>query len=225
MHLGNVHAWAATIVETGRSAVEQNDEPRSSKGKVVSAWYAGKAEDLYEVLRHVPPETPCWNFAFGAGRASFWPRRQLHETTIHQLDLDGSGGRVTEIAPEVALDGVDEVLTVMLHRMHQRGHPAALDRPLALTATDTGDTWVVTPSPRPACGAGARPAGRGDRPRQPRAAAVGGAPPRRGRRRARPGRGAGRGALPAAVAPTGRRVGRRVLGATRAGSGRSSGAG
>jgi uncharacterized protein (TIGR03083 family) len=149
VHLGNVHAWAATIVETGRFAVEQNDEPRTSKGKVVSAWYAGKAEDLYEVLRQVPPDTPCWNFAYGAGLASFWPRRQLHETTVHQIDLDAAGGRGSEVASEVCLDGVDEVLTVMMHRMHQRGHPAVLDRPVALTATDTGDTWVVTPRPRP----------------------------------------------------------------------------
>jgi uncharacterized protein (TIGR03083 family) len=148
VHLGNVHAWAATIVETGRFAVEQNDEPRSSKGKVVSAWYAGKAEDLYEVLRQVPPDAPCWNFAYGAGLASFWPRRQLHETTVHQLDLDGSSGRTTELAPEVCLDGVDEVLTVMLHRMHVRGHPVALDAPLAVTAIDSGDSWVLTPRPR-----------------------------------------------------------------------------
>ncbi len=145
VHLGNVHAWAATIAETGMRAAEQNDEPTSRKPRAVSAWYAGKAEDLFEVLRAVDPDAPCWNFAFGTGTKRFWRRRQLHETTMHQVDLDQAQGRTGEIAPAVARDGVDEVLRVFLHRMHRRGHPAALDRPLAISATDTGDTWVVAP--------------------------------------------------------------------------------
>jgi uncharacterized protein (TIGR03083 family) len=148
VHLGNVHAWAATIVETGRAAAEQNDEPSSAKPRSVSAWYAGKAEDLYEVLRSADPDAPCWNFAFGTGTMRFWPRRQVHETTIHQVDLDRTLGRSTDIVPAVARDGVDEVLRVMLHRMHTRGHPAELTEPVAVTATDTGDTWVVSPRPR-----------------------------------------------------------------------------
>jgi uncharacterized protein (TIGR03083 family) len=146
VHLGNVHAWAATIVETGSEAVEQNDEPRTStKAKVVADWYRGKAEDLFEVLRQTPPESPTWNFVHGSGVAAFWSRRQLHETTMHQADLDLVRERVTEIDPEVSVDGIGEVLTVMLHRMHQRGHPTALDEPIALVATDTGDIWVVSP--------------------------------------------------------------------------------
>jgi uncharacterized protein (TIGR03083 family) len=148
-HLGNVHAWAATIVETGRRAVGQNDEPSSSKPRVVSEWYAGKAEDLYEVLRSAAPDAPCWNFAFDIGGAGFWQRRQLHETTVHTVDLLGAAGAVPEIDAvidaEIAADGVDEVLTVFLHRMHHRGHPAALSAPVSLVATDVGRAWTVTP--------------------------------------------------------------------------------
>jgi uncharacterized protein (TIGR03083 family) len=149
VHLGNVHAWAATIVETGRAAAEQNDEPRSTKPRVVSQWYAGKAEDLYEVLRAAPADRPTWNFAYGAGVAGFWQRRQLHETTIHRLDLDLAAGRDPgTVDPRVAADGVDEVLTVFAHRMAARGHPARLDRPLTITASDTGDAWLVSPPVR-----------------------------------------------------------------------------
>lgn len=147
VHLGNMHSWAATIVETGRAAAELNDEPGSAKPRLVSAWYAGKAEDLYEVLCNADPDAPCWNFAFGTGTSQFWRRRQLHETMVHQIDLDRALGRTTEVAPMLCRDGVDEVLRVFLYRMHQRGHAASLDRPLAVTATDTGDTWVVTPRP------------------------------------------------------------------------------
>ena len=145
VHLGNVHAWAATIVETGQRAAEQNDKPRAARARSASRWYAGKAEDLREVLREVPPDQPCWNFAFGVGVAAFWSRRQLHETTMHQIDLDLTRRRETALSPHLCADGVGEALMVFLHRMHARGFVARLDEPLALTASDIGGTWVVTP--------------------------------------------------------------------------------
>lgn len=161
-HLGNVHSWAATIVETGLRAVGQNDEPRSRKPRVVSEWYAGKAEDLYEVLRTTDPGKPCWNFVFDEGGAGFWQRRQMHETTIHTVDLFGADGREVELDTDVAVDGVDEVLTVFLHRMHHRGHPATLTAPMCLVATDTDRAWTVTPRAvmtDPAAGVPAQPRG------------------------------------------------------------------
>jgi uncharacterized protein (TIGR03083 family) len=145
VHLGNVHAWAATILETGRRAAELNDKPRLARPRTASRWYAGKAEDLREVMRVIPPNRPCWNFAFGAGVAGFWSRRQLHETTMHQVDLDLASRRETLLSPELCADGVGEVLTVFLNRMHARGLLERLEEPLALTASDIGETWLLSP--------------------------------------------------------------------------------
>lgn len=181
-HLGNVHAWAATIVETCRQAAEQNDEPRSRKPKAVSEWYAGKAEDLYEVLRTADPEAPCWNFVSGAGFAGFWPRRQTHETTIHTVDLLACTGSTAVVEPELAADGVDEVLTVFLPRMHDRGHPAELSAPVCLVATDVPRSWTVSPRAEvgdPRAGVPAQPRGSTSES----APAVVGGPPRVIRRR------------------------------------------
>lgn len=149
VHLGNVHAWAATIVETGEPANEQTDEPRSRRPGVVREWYLGKAEDLLAVLREAHPDQPCWNFAFGAGVVGFWPRRQLHETLIHLVDLDLTAGQATDIAPTLAADGVAEVLGVFLQRMHRRGHPADLTAPLSLVAEDADRAWTVAPATSP----------------------------------------------------------------------------
>jgi uncharacterized protein (TIGR03083 family) len=149
VHLGNVHAWAATIVETGRRAHELDDRPRSSRPRAVAEWYAAKAEDLLLVLRHTVPDRPCWSFVRDAGQALFWQRRQLHETLVHLLDLDGAAGRPSEITPAVAANGVGEVVDVMLPRMHARGRRARLQRPLGLVATDTDDSWLLTPTEGP----------------------------------------------------------------------------
>ncbi len=170
-HLGNVHAWAATIVETGAWAAEQNDEPPTRRPRAVSDWYVGKAGDLHAVLRAADPEAACWNFVHGAqGRTSFWTRRQLHETNVHLLDLvGGSATRAgVDLDPEVCADGVDEVLRVLLHRMHHRGQPARLTAPLCLVATDTGRAWTVTPRVGAPNGAGV--------PVQPRGSAAETAP-------------------------------------------------
>ena len=145
-HLGNIHAWAATIVETGRSAQGQNDAPPSHKPRVVAEWYAGKAEDLYAVLRASDPAAPCWNFAFGLGTADFWPRRQLHETTTHGVDLALAGGKTPQLDPDISADGIDEALRVFGHRMHMRGHPAELTGPISIHATDVGRSWTVSPA-------------------------------------------------------------------------------
>lgn len=145
VHLGNVHAWAATIVETGRRAAEHNDEPASHKPHAVSVWYAAKAEDLHAVLRSADPAAACWN-ATGAGLTNrFWLRRQLYETLMHQVDLDLAAGRTTDLADELCTDAIAEVLTVFLPRMHARGHPCALVAPLTLRVADTTRAWTLVP--------------------------------------------------------------------------------
>jgi len=145
VHLGNVHAWAATIVETGLQAADQNDEPDSRRPVVVSAWYAGKAEDLYEVLRVADMDAPCWNGTGTRLTAGFWQRRQTHETLMHLVDLDQASGRTTDLSPTVSTDGIAEVLEVFLPRMHARGYVADLSAPLTIRTTDTDHVWTLQP--------------------------------------------------------------------------------
>jgi uncharacterized protein (TIGR03083 family) len=145
-HLGNTHSWAATVMETGKAAGQLEDRPASARARRVSEWYLGKAEDLYEVLRSTDPDKPCWNFAFGSGTASFWSRRQAHETVMHGIDLALAGDHQERLPDRLALDGVAEVLDVFLPRMHHRGHPATLYRAVELRAMDFEVSWLVEPS-------------------------------------------------------------------------------
>lgn len=145
VHVGNVHGWAATIVETGTAAAEQDDEPTSRKPRAVSAWYAGKAEDLYQVLRTADPDTPCWNFSGVNQTRGFWTRRQLHEIVMHLVDLEQAEHRATVLSPTVCTDGIAEVFEVFLPRMHQRGYAADLVWPLTVNARDTEHVWTLHP--------------------------------------------------------------------------------
>jgi uncharacterized protein (TIGR03083 family) len=146
VHLGNVHAWAATIVETGARAPEQNDHPPSHRPKAVARWYAAKAEDLYQVLRDADGDAACWTFSAAHHTEAFWPRRQTHETLVHLVDLHQASGSTPEVPAVLAADGIAEVLEVFLPRMHERGRPADLVAPTLVHAADTGDTWLLSPS-------------------------------------------------------------------------------
>lgn len=153
VHLGNVHAWAATILETGQRAAAQNDEPPSRRPREVAEWYLGKAGDLLAVLRAARPDEPCWTFSAADRTQRFWLRRQCHEAVVHLVDLLQAGGGTpdlghvlpVEVGPALAADGVAEVLEVFLPRMHDRGRPADLQAPVLLAAADTGHTWLLVP--------------------------------------------------------------------------------
>jgi uncharacterized protein (TIGR03083 family) len=163
-HLGNVHAWAATAVETGQRAEPLEDRPSSARSRRVAEWYLAKAEDLYEVLRAADLTSPCWTFLDDGGTAAFWARRQAHETVVHGVDLALAGDHDARVPPRLAVDWVSEVFGVFLGRMHRRGHPVVLHRPLELRATDVEESWVLEPAPVGIPAQGASPEQREGRP-------------------------------------------------------------
>jgi uncharacterized protein (TIGR03083 family) len=141
-HLGNVHTWAAAIVTSGGAVQEPVQQP----GEVaLDAWYAARATHLLGVLAASDPDAPCWNFARVHETAGFWRRRQLLEISMHLVDLDQAHGRRTALDPAPCADGVSETFEVFGPRLHARGFPADLAAPVSFVATDTGDTWTLSP--------------------------------------------------------------------------------
>jgi len=142
-HVGTVHRWAAAILLSGQRlddpAHVHVTEPRAT-------WYAGTAAALLAAVRAVPGDEPTPNFARTAETAAFWPRRQTHEVTVHAVDVAQSLGLPADqwgVSPEVAADGVEEVLTVFFTRMTGRGRRPHLRGRVRFTATDVDRAWVV----------------------------------------------------------------------------------
>ncbi|MFT4298976.1 MAG: maleylpyruvate isomerase family mycothiol-dependent enzyme [Aeromicrobium sp.] len=146
-HLGSVHRWAAAILLSGLRledprGVFMTDPP--------AEWYADTAAALLEVIRAVPSDEPTPNFSRVHETAAFWPRRQMHETTVHTIDAClalGLGVEGWPIVPALAADGVDEVLSVFFARMTARGQRPHLNGRVRVRATDTGKTWVLGEAP------------------------------------------------------------------------------
>lgn len=148
IHLGTSHRWAAAILLSG----QRLEQPDVVATEPLIDWYAGTATALLAAIQAVEPTEPTPNFSLLAETAAFWPRRQLHETTVHAVDAMlalNEDEASLDIPTEVAVDGVDEVLSVFFPRMTARGRRPDVSGPVRITATDTDRSWIVAPSQDP----------------------------------------------------------------------------
>jgi uncharacterized protein (TIGR03083 family) len=143
-HLGAVHRWAAATVLSS----QRLQEPAPLVTEPIVEWYAGTATALLGALQAVSPDEPTPNFSYVNESASFWSRRQMHETTVHTIDAAQALGLDEDewaVASSVAADGIDEVLQVFFPRMTARKQRPDVRSRIRLVATDTQQTWLVAP--------------------------------------------------------------------------------
>jgi len=143
-HIGGVHRWAAGNVTHGSLTEEQIEAAfvAPTDGELIDWLRAGHA-GLVETLTTADPAVECFTFLPAPTPLAFWARRQAHETVIHRVDAELAAGReVTEVAPEFAADGVNELVGAFMAR---RGGKLRSERPmsLAIEATDAEAAWTV----------------------------------------------------------------------------------
>ncbi len=141
VHLGRIHHWAA-----GQAAKRQ-ETPLGRGPFVLDEFYAAQALELRETLERLG-DTEGWTLV-GNGPASWWRRRQLHETAVHLWDLRASSGLPVDDDPGLWADTVDEVVTVMQPRQQAMGRMAPLPAPVRLVATDAPAQWLLGGSGTP----------------------------------------------------------------------------
>lgn len=147
-HIGQVHQWARSVIETGSperntTGMEPDEDP--------VRWYEKQVDRLLSLLTSTDPKKPTWTLAPGYRFVDFWSRRQAHEVAMHAVDAARAVGRTATYDPELAADGIEEVLGVMVPRMARRTKRLPeLPGPLLLQCTDRPTRWLLQPSPPPA---------------------------------------------------------------------------
>lgn len=143
-HVGGVHRFVDRVVSTrasGRPTPEPEDRPPA--GDVdPSAWYSEGLVHLLETLREADPAELVWSWT-NRRDAGFYHRRMAHETTVHRYDAESAGGTAAPIDPEVAADGVNEIIAV---GMRYRGNGSAIEYPESsalLVRSDGSDRWLL----------------------------------------------------------------------------------
>lgn len=130
-HLGGIHHWAAAALraadpDAGAPTVTPDPAPTDARlrGELL-AWNQRRAADLLAALREAGPDQPAWGFGPHPRTSAFWWRRMVHETTLHTWDVraaqrSGPPWTVSD-DPALALDGLDEVVTMFFPRQVRLG--------------------------------------------------------------------------------------------------------
>ena len=159
-HQGTVHRWATAIVSGALSTTDLDPEADAAivpptDVTALPTWFAEGADRLLDALRAAPDDLAAAVFLHAAPRPRiFWARRQAHETTIHRVDaMSARLGRFptaseTGISPDLAADGLDELLVGFVSRRSTR---LRSETPLTMLVApgDVDAAWTVTVSTEP----------------------------------------------------------------------------
>ncbi len=111
-HLGEVQRHKELIVRERLQAPP--DERIAIPDDGLTDWFAEGAAMLADTLAATDPATPVWTWHDPDQTAGFWYRRMAQEALIHRVDAEQSWGDVSPVDVELAADGVDEIISVMM---------------------------------------------------------------------------------------------------------------
>lgn len=147
LHLGHIHRWARVAAATGvhpdPSTVEGPPEGDEDPA-VLAAWLRAGAVSLATTLRQLDPAAPTWHPFPVPLVAGVWPRRQAQETLVHRWDAERAVGEPSPLDTELAADGIDEYLTMMLPRLLSKGGTELPTGSVHLACTDTHGVWTAS---------------------------------------------------------------------------------
>lgn len=113
-HLATVYDHKVMAMRLGRRPEEGEwvtDEPF---GKDTVEWFADEhAKLLAELVVHSPKDY-AWTWWEPDQTVGFWYRRMALETVVHRVDVESQFGPPSAIDDVLAVDGIDEVLMLML---------------------------------------------------------------------------------------------------------------
>lgn len=142
-HTGGVYGMVTAQLQAGNpeKRVPSNAPDAPETGDIIP-WLRDRHQDLLATLRSTPPDAPTWTW-IPEKTAVFFYRRMAQETAVHRWDAQQAAGTLTPIDPELATDGINEVITVFM----QHAPRGPIDYPagsLHLHRTDGEGEWMLT---------------------------------------------------------------------------------
>ena len=132
VHTGAVYHHKMAILRLGRLPERGEWATRPPDGADPVAWFTAALEQILEVLGKVDPDAGTMTWA-GEQPTWFWHRRMAQETAVHRVDAESTLGGGEPIDNDLALDGIDEVLTVFLRSDRDASAPGSGERVLIRT--------------------------------------------------------------------------------------------
>lgn len=145
-HIGDLCEDALSWLGSSESAARTLGLPDDAGLRANTSRFTSRLAQLLAEFGTRPGNEPCPTWWPGDHSMSFWLRRIVHATTVHRVDVQTAAGiEMTPIDPDVALDGIDEVLRLWLgYRLHALG--IAATRPCTIRVQVAAQSWQVCAS-------------------------------------------------------------------------------
>jgi uncharacterized protein (TIGR03083 family) len=147
LHTTGIYRFVAAVLETG-GPVSRATLATDPQGDEVYDEFEAAARAVVPAIQAVGPDGEAWNWAGEPPTGAFGHRRMAHESAIHIADAVIAAGGTPAISPELAADGIDELLTVLVPRVAAYGKSAGFGTigALHVHCTDTEGEWLVEPA-------------------------------------------------------------------------------
>lgn len=145
-HVARAYARALASLKVEPGAIRPEVPEAPTDFDAALSWWEELRAELRTELSTMDPDREVWWFAT-SGTPAGWARRVAHETAIHRLDAELAMGGAGDLVfdPELAADGIDEMLTRLLPLgdWTAREHAGTV----LYHAADAGRAWLVTYRP------------------------------------------------------------------------------
>lgn len=141
-HLGGVYSWVWLVIRADGDKPDKGRDPAPDDPAELVEWFRQERAAVLSALESKEPGEPAWSFV-GPRDVGWWRRRQAMETAIHLYDLQEAAGLPEAMDPELAADGVDELLTEFLPGYLSRQAVPGLEGTFHVHCTDADGEWVV----------------------------------------------------------------------------------
>lgn len=121
--------------------------PEQPSLRELTGRFSARMADLLAEFGTRPPEDTCPTWWPEDHSVGFWLRRMVHATTVHRVDVQTAAGvEMTPIEPDIAADGVDEILRMWFgYRLCALGIGSL--RPFSIGVRTAGRHWRVVAAP------------------------------------------------------------------------------
>ena len=142
-HVGEVYEHKLVCMELDRDPKDGECEPAPEELEPLADWFTGRRDALLARLAEHGPAQPSYTWFPPDQTVGFWFRRMALETAVHRIDAELAAGLTTPVDPELAADGVDEVVGFLAHDFGDRSElDLGADRTVELRCADR--RWALT---------------------------------------------------------------------------------
>jgi len=143
-HLGDVFLfWRAQLEAASPRAPSEPEDKGAPGTDELMGWFESAGAGLQLALRDRDPAEPCWNWSGDDLTAGWVGRRMALESAVHRYDTELTIGSPTPIGRELAIDGIDEWISVHLATDVPEAPEATLGGVLCLACADDTAAWTV----------------------------------------------------------------------------------